>query len=59
MNDDQLVAVRELRDCYVRLGLWSKAPLFRLQYESGKVAIAYPIYAYRGGSPVYVTVAEL
>ena len=59
MTSDQLVAVQVLDGCFVRLGRWSKELLFLLRYESGRVAIAYPIYGDRRELLVWVTVIEL
>lgn len=59
MSVDQLVSLRRLDHCYLRLGLFLKAPLFVAGYASGTRALVYPVYASRGGSPVYVTVSEL
>lgn len=59
MNAEQLVSLRRLDGCYVRLGLFAKAPLFVAGYSSGASAVVYPVYASRRGQPVYVTVSEL
>ena len=59
MTGDPIVSLQRLNGCYASPGWWRREPLLLVRLASGKRQLAYAVYASRGGSPVYVTVAEL
>lgn len=55
----KIIGLRELRGCFVDVGWFRRERMFLATFEDGSQEIVYPVYASRGESPIYVTVAEL